>query len=164
MTKSGTWLTANLALILGQLLLVVAMVVLGAAFRARESRIGVAGAGLLGVSSALHVGVLGFGLARLPIAGSGSPAAVPILEALYSGAAFALLIVPTLVTALVGVVLVAVAVWRTRLAPRWVPFVLVAAVAADFVEPTGIGLFALWTLAFGMLARGVLGSPGRDES
>lgn len=151
--NAGIWLGANAALVAGQILLVVAMAVLGGLLHARASRLGAVGAALLAFSSVLHVGVLGFGLARLPIAGSTSPAAVPIAESLYSGIAFAVLIVPTLVTALVGVALLAAAVWRTRIAPRWVPVVLVAGVASDFVEPiSGIGLFALWTVGFGTIA------------
>jgi hypothetical protein len=114
------WLAANLVFIVSFLLLVPAMLVLAWLLRVSGSRAGTVGAVLMGVSAVLHVGVIGYVTAQLPMAETGATAAA---EQMF-GTVFALLIVPTLASAYIGITLVAIGVWRTRLAPRWVPVAL----------------------------------------
>lgn len=143
------WLTANLVFITSQVLLVPAMLLLAWLLRSAGSRTGAAGAILMSLGAVLHVGVLGFVTAQLPIAQADATFAV---EEMF-GAAFAALLIPTLLTTYVGVILVAIGVWRTRIAPRWAPITLVVGPIMEFVEPIGThGLFGMWALGFGAIA------------
>ena len=118
----------------------------------RGSRAGAVGGALLACSGVLHVGVLAYALAQLPLAEAGATSAA---DEMFGSGAFVALVVPTLATIYLGMVLTAVGVWRTGAAPRWVPVALVVAPALEFVAyPAGIyATFALWTLAFAVLAR-----------
>jgi hypothetical protein len=147
----GRWLAANVVLITSQLLFVPAMLVLAWLLRMSGSRAGTVGAVLMAVSAVLHVGVLGFVTAQLPMAESAATAAA---ERMF-GTPFTVLIVPTLASVYIGTVLVAVGVWRTRLAPRWVPVVLLLGTISDLVVDNRIGaygVFVLWALGFGAIA------------
>jgi hypothetical protein len=144
----GRWLVANLVLIASQLLLVPAMLLLARLLQSSRSRAGTLGAVLMVASAVLHVGVLGYVTAQLPMAEAAATAAVDRMF----GTAFTALIVPTLATAYLGIILVSIGIWRTRLAPRWVPVALLVGTIMDLIEPIGAyGMFTLWALGFGAI-------------
>lgn len=156
--EPGRWLTAGVLLLAGQLLFVAAGVAVAGLLGAAPSRAGSAGGVLLAASGALHVGVLGYTLAELPLSRVGATAGA---AAMFESPAFLVLLLPTLVTVYAGTVLCAVALWRTRLTPRWVPVALVIAPVLEFVhDPLGtMAMFLVWTVAFGAVALGVRGTP-----
>jgi hypothetical protein len=148
----GRWLAATVLSVVGQLLFVPAGVGLAGLFRSASSRVGVGAGVLMATTGALHIGVLGYTLAELPMSEVGAAA---VAEEMFESPAFLVLLLPVLLTVYIGIALTAVAVWRTGLAPRWVPIALVVAPALEFVhDPFGsVATFALWTVAFGAIAR-----------
>jgi hypothetical protein len=156
--NQGRWLAAAVLSVAGQLLFVPAGIALARLLRSAGSRAGAIGGALLVTTGALHVGVLGYTMAQIPLAEAGAVAAA---EAMFESPAFLVLLLPTLLTVYVGIVLVAVALWRTRLTPRWVPVALVVAPALEFVhDPWGtVATFTVWTAAFAAVALERRASP-----
>jgi hypothetical protein len=156
---SGRWLVANLMLIASFLLFLPAMLTLATHLRPRAPRLGPIGAWVTAIGFLLHIAIIGFVLAQLPLARSEAEGAVAVAEQLFSSPAFVAPLVPMLLATCVGLVLVAVAIWRTKLASRWAAVALLMALVADFagpehiggVEISGIGIFAFLALGLGTI-------------
>ncbi|MEV4835877.1 hypothetical protein AB0K05_15205 [Nonomuraea sp. NPDC049486] len=154
--RPALWMGANVLLVVSFLCFAGALLGLTGLFRARGSRLGVTGAVLAALGWALHIGPVAYVMAQYPLAHHTDRAgAAEIAGAMFAAPPFAVLIVPVLLTTVVGTLTLAVAFWRTRLAPRWAAATLVVALAADFAAPdavSGIMMFALMGVALAPLA------------
>jgi hypothetical protein len=107
-------------------------------------------------------------MAQYPLAHQPDRAqATEIAEAMFTAPTFVVLIVPVLLATVVGTVALAVALWRTQLAPRWAAVTLVVALAADFVAPdavSGIAMFALMGVALAPLSARLLALETRADA
>ncbi|KAE8763125.1 hypothetical protein [Georgenia thermotolerans] len=158
--QPARWLGANVLLVVSFLCFAGALLGLTGLFRARGSRLGVLAAVVAALGWALHVGPVAYVLAQYPLAHQPDRAgATEIAAAMFAAPSFVVLIVPVLLATVAGTLALAVALWRTRLAPRWAAATLVAALAADFAAPdavSGVVMFALTCVALAPLAARLL--------
>ncbi|MFF3668174.1 hypothetical protein [Microtetraspora malaysiensis] len=158
--QSARWIGANVLLVISFLCFAGALLGLTGPFRAQGSRLGVAATVLTALGWALHIGPVAYVMAQYPLAHHPDRAgAAEIAAAMFAAPPFAVLIVPVLLATVVGTLILVVALWRTRLAPRWAAVTLVAALAADFVGPdavSGIMMFALMGVALVPLSARLL--------
>ena len=159
--QPARWVGANVLLVISFLCFAGALLGLTGLFRAQGARLGVAATVLAALGWALHIGPIAYVMAQYPLALHPDRAgAAELAEAMFSAPSFAVLIVPVLLATVAGTLALAVALWRTRLAPRWAAGALVAALAADFVAPdavSGIVMFALMGVALAPLSARLLG-------
>lgn len=149
--QPARWMGANVLLVISFLCFAGALLGLTGLFRAQGSRLGVTATVLAALGWALHIGPIAYVMAQYPLAHHPDRAgAAELAEAMFAGPSFAVLIVPVLLATVAGTVALAVALWRTRLAPRWAAVTLVVALVADFVAPDGVSgivMFALMGVA-----------------
>lgn len=160
---SGRFLIANFLFLAAFALMVPAVLGIMHLLRNRAVVLGHIGGGLFLLGSFLHAAVIGFALVQLPIAASGGDTGqiVALNEETYASTAFLLLLALMLIPSVLGSLILAVAVWRARVAPVWVAVVIVVGVATDFVVPDGLNLqpdlyFAFTLLGFGWIGLKVL--------
>jgi hypothetical protein len=118
-------------------------------------------AGAVGILGALgHMAYVCYALfvAELADAGS-SPQMVAVLDDLDHG--LAVVVVPLIMSFAIGVLLMGIALYRARVAPRWVMLATIAAVVIELGAPTGTLAVALvkqafLTVAFCSVGVGVL--------
>lgn len=142
--QGGRFLWGNVLLIGSFLLILPGLALLGRALRARGSRWGGAMALASCAGWALHIGIIGFVLAQLPLAAAATPDAAALADALFDSPAFMVLLLPMLAATMLGMPLLFVAAWRAGLAPLASVLLLVAALAVDLAElpaPYGGAIF-----------------------
>ncbi|WP_433370602.1 hypothetical protein [Streptosporangium sp. CA-115845] len=158
--QPARWVGANVLLVISFLCFAGALLGLTGLFRAQGSRLGVAATVLAALGWALHIGPVAYVMAQYPLAHHPDRAgAAEIAAAMFTAPPFAVLIVPVLLATVAGTLAFVVALWRTRLAPRWAAVTLVAALAADFAAPdavSGIMMFALMGVALAPLSARLL--------
>jgi hypothetical protein len=158
--QPARWTGANALLLISFLCFAGALLGLTGSFRARGSRLGVHAAVVAALGWALHVGPVAYVMAQYPLAHHPERAeAAELAEAMFTAPTFVVLIVPVLLATVAGTLALAVALWRTRLAPRWAAVTLVAALVADFAAPdavSGIMMFALTGVAMVPLSARLL--------
>lgn len=158
--QPGRWIGANVLLVISFLCFAGGLLGLAGLFRTERSRLGVVAAGLAALGWALHVGPIAYVMAQYPLASHPDrAAAVEIAEAMFTAPSFVVLILPVLLATVAGTIALAVAFWRTGLAPRWAALTLIAALMADFVAPdavSGIVMFALMAVALAPLSARLL--------
>ncbi len=154
--EPARWLGANVLLVISFLCFAGGLFALTGLFRDQGSRLGVAGAVLAALGWALHIGPVAYVMAQYALAHHQDRAgAAEIAAAMFEAPPFVVLIVPVLLTTVAGTLVLAVALWRTRLAPWWAAVTLVVALAADFTAPdavSGIMMFALMGVALAPLS------------
>lgn len=166
------WLIANLLLLASFLLVIPALLTLAQRLRVRAPRLGPIAGWMATVGFALHLGLVGFVMAQLPLARSGAQGAVAVAEQMFSSPAFIALLVPMLLTTTVGLVLLSVAVWRTALAPRWAALAPTAAIIWDFAAPeeiagvqiSGVGFFVFLAIGLGAIGSCLRTSQGSEQT
>jgi hypothetical protein len=153
--QPAAWMGANALLLISFLCFAGGLFGLTGLFRAQGSRLGVVATVLAAIGWALHIGPVAYVMAQYPLAHQADQAgAAEIAEAMFTAPSFVVLILPVLLATVVGTIALAVALWRTRLAPRWAAVTLVVALAADFAAPdavSGIIMFALMGVALAPL-------------
>jgi hypothetical protein len=157
--QPNRWLIANLLLLASFLLIIPALLTLTEHLRIRAPRLGPIAGWVSVVGFALHLGLVGFVMAQLPLARSGAQGAEAVAEQMFSSPAFIALLVPMLLTTTVGLVLLTVAVWRTAIAPRWAALTLTAGIVWDFAAPeeitgvqiSGVGIFVFLAIGLGAI-------------
>jgi len=154
--QPGRWLGANVLLVISFLCFAGALIGLTSMFRAQGSRLGTAATAVTALGWALHIGPVAYVMAQYALAlHSDHVVAAEIAEAMFAAPSFVVLIVPVLVATVVGTLALAVALWRTRLAPRWAVVTLVVALVVDFAGPDGVSgimMFALMSAALAPLS------------
>jgi hypothetical protein len=160
---SGRFLVANFLFLVAFALMVSAVLGIMHLLRNRVVALGHIGGGLFLLGSFLHAAVIGYALVQLPIAASGGDTGqiVALTEGTYASTAFLLLLAMMLIPSVLGSLILAIAVWRARVAPLWVAVVIVVGVATDFVVPDNLNLqpdlyFAFTLIGFGWIGLKVL--------
>jgi hypothetical protein len=158
--QPARWLTGLYLDLLAWPMMVVAMLGLLHLLRERAAILGHIGGGLLLIGSFFHGAVLGFQFVEAPLVVSGLNHAqiVAFSEQMYAHTAFSLLLLPFL-SFYVGLLILAIALWRARIVPLWVAGVIVAAILVEFFGPPAFHtlLFqGLLLIALGWIGLAVL--------
>ncbi len=129
--------------ILGTILAIFGVIALGAYLAyGRVGRLALLAMVLSVAGNCLILTIFGFSTIILPVIGrlylAGQPGAMEVNEAIFSSAAFNLLVVPGLLFYSVGGILMGVAIWRSGTLPRWAG-ALYARVAQKIASAQKIG-------------------------
>jgi hypothetical protein len=150
--ESSRFLIGNLLLLASFAVFVPAVFALRAPLLARGSRWGAVAAGAAGVGWTLHLAIVGMVMTQLPMAFAADRAgAAGLSDGLFESDGFTAVLLPMLLLTELGMILVAIALWRARLAPVWASALVVAALVAEFIVPApfdGVALYALLTIGF----------------
>jgi len=156
----GGWLASDLLLLVSTILFVPAVFGVLHLVRSRTPALGHVAAGF-GVLGALgHMGFVTYGVVVYEAAGSGVRGEmVALLDRLDEGASVILL--PLILSFAVSVLLMGIALYRARVAPRWVMLAVIAAFVVEIAAPGGSVAVAavkqgLATVAFGYVGVQVL--------
>lgn len=159
--NNAGWLVANYFTLLMGALMTVAIGILVAIVRERAAALGYLGGALALIGIYFHGSVVGYSLVQAPLVGSELPQDGVLTfaeEGMYTHMAFTTMLIPFLGFFL-GMILLALALWRARTAPLWVAGVMAAAPLTEFVGYRGASpelMYVLFTIAFGYLAVRVL--------
>lgn len=151
------WLLANHLMVLMGALMALAIGVLMALARRRAAVLGYLGGALAVLGISFHGAVVGYSLVQAPLLTGELPrASVQAFTegAMYEHPAFTAILIPFLGFFL-GMILLAVALWRARVAPAWVAAMIAAAPLTEFVGLTALSpelMFVLLTVAFAHIA------------
>jgi hypothetical protein len=148
----GRWALGTYLGVVWSYLMIPAVLGLLHLFRARAVVLGHVGGALALTGAAFHGTMLGFQLAETPIVLSGidRARAVALTSALTEQPAFTALLVP-LTGLFLGLLLLALALWRARAAPAWIAALLVAAVAVEIAGPPAFKARLFFTLLLAAL-------------
>lgn len=132
----GAWLTSNLLLLVSTILFVPAVFGVLHLVRSRTPVLGHVAAGF-GVLGALgHMGFVTYAVVVYEAAEAGARGEmVALLDRLDEGASVILL--PLIVSFGISVLLMGIALYRARVAPRWVMLALIAAFVLEIAAPGG---------------------------
>ncbi len=128
--------------------------------RHRSVVLGHMGGGLALLGAFFHGAIIGFALVEVPLVASGGSRdqMIEFANQMYESAAFMIILFPFL-SFFVGWILLAIALWRARVAPLWVAAVIVAATLSEFVGPEASSpelMFALFLISLGYVGLKVL--------
>ena len=157
------WLISNLLVLLTFALFTPAVYGMLRLLQGRARIAGVIGAGLIVLGAYFHGAVIGYATVELPLVefGDDRAQALAFAERMYEHQAFTAILMPFLAFYL-GLVVMAIALWRGRAAPLWVAALIVAAIAAEFFGPEAASPELMWVLflvSFGWLGLKVLRTP-----
>ncbi|WP_166878469.1 hypothetical protein [Salinibacterium sp. ZJ450] len=157
------FLSANMLLIASFTVFVPAMLSLSAQLASRASRWGAWAAFAAAAGWTLHNAIVGTVLTQLSMVSAADRAVAGALaDGLFDGAAFTAVLVPMLILTELGTVVLAIALWRARIAPLWASIVVILGLVAEFVVPApfeGVGLYALLAIGFGAIGLRLLRMP-----
>ena len=128
--------------------------------RHRGVVLGHAGGGLVLLGAFFHGAIIGFALVEVPLVESGDARdrMVEFANGMYESTAFTMILFPFL-SFFVGWMLLAIALWRARVAPLWVAATLGVAALSEFFGPEAVRpelMFALFLIGLGYLGLRVL--------
>lgn len=160
------WITSTLLGILFSYLFIAAItgVLHLIAQRNESSRIGLVlgylGAVLACTGSAFHGSVLGFQLVEAPLvsSGMGDGQLLQIISTLGDHPAFSVIVLPVF-GLYIGLLLLAIAIWQTRVAKLWLPLLIVLGMLIELFSPLETKarmMFILFLIAFGWMGIKVL--------
>ncbi len=154
------WLIGTFLTLLSFLLLTPAVLGLVHLLSKHSVTLGHIGGGLVLLGAFFHAAIIGFALVEVPLVESGIERTqmVAFANQMYEGAAFLMILFPFLAFYL-GSIILAVAVWRARVAPLWVAAVIVAATPSEFFGPEALSpelMLALLLVGFGWIGLKVL--------
>lgn len=160
---SGRWLIGEFLTLLSFLLMMVAVLGIIRLLRERAVALGHIGAALALLGLFFHGAIIGYALVEVPLVESGFERAqmVTFTERMYESPAFIMILAP-FIAFFLGLILLAVALWRAKVAPLWVSVLIVAALLSEFVGTDAVSpelLFALLLVSFGWLGLKVLRMP-----
>jgi hypothetical protein len=161
--NTDRWLLGLYLDLLTWLLLIPAVIGLMHLLRRRAVILGHIGGSLMLVGLFFHAAVLGFQFVEAPLVVSKLDHAqmVALTEQIYEHKAFVMLLMPFL-GFYAGLILLAVALWWARVAPSWVAFTIIAAIAGEFFGPPQVHthlMLGLLLVAFGWIGLKVLRMP-----
>lgn len=145
---SGAYLAANLLTVLMIVLFVPALLGMVHLLRNRKATLGHVGGGLALLGIVGWSGTTAVGLVELEMAKAPDRAAmVGLAERFQSSVGTGLFLAMFLLGIFVGLIVLAVGLWRAGIAPGWVPLAVTAAVVLDMVASTEqIAVAAVWIL------------------
>jgi hypothetical protein len=135
-SQSTLWQAAGVIELVGAMLLVPAVIAAAELIRSRYPGLALAIVILVSTSAMVIVGAIFFGLVFASAAGLDEAAIAEFIAAGESLGSMALL-TPLFFGGLIGYLLLAFGLWRTRATPRWVPALFVVALGATFFTPIG---------------------------
>lgn len=165
--NNARWLIANYFTLLMGALMTGAIGVLVALVRERAAVFGYLGGALAILGIYFHGSVVGYSLVQAPLVASTLPEDGVLKfadRAMYDHAAFTTILIPFL-GFFIGMVLLAVALWRARTVPVWVAAIMTAAPLTEFVGFTVVSpelMYMLFTIAFAYIAKKML-QGGREH-
>ena len=151
------WLIANYLTLLMGALMTMAIGILMTLARVRAAVLGYFGGMLAIFGIYFHGAVVGYSLVQAPLVASELPKHGVLGftdQAMYQDSAFTAILIPFLGFFL-GMILLAVALWRARVAPAWVAAIIAAAPLTEFLGIRVASpdlMFALLTIGFGSIA------------
>jgi hypothetical protein len=154
------WLISTFLTLLSFFLLIPAVLGIVHLLRERAVVLGHIGAGLVLLGLYFHAAVIGYSLVEVPLTASGIERArtIAFTEQMYNNAAFTMVLLPFL-SFYLGSIILAVALWRARVAPLWIAFVIVLALLTEFFGPEALSpalMFLLLLVGFGWVGLKVL--------
>ena len=154
------WITSTVFGILMSYTFIPAVLALVHLAQQRSAAIAYLGGSLACVGAAFHGSLLGFQLTEAPLVASGlsNDQLVTIAERLYGHTAFTVILMPV-IGFYVGLVLLALAMWRSRVVKFWVPLLIIAGIAIEFLGPPAYKariMFVFFLVAFGWIGVKVL--------
>ena len=164
--NNARWLIANDFTLLMGALMTVAIGILIALVRERTPVFGYLGGALALFGIYFHGPVVGYSLVQAPLVGSNLPEDGVLMladQAMYDHAAFTTILIPFL-GFFIGMILLAIALWRARRVPAGVAAIMAAAPLTEFVGFRVVSpelMYMLFTIAFGYIA--VQNSSGGEE-
>ncbi len=134
--------------------------------RHRSVVLGHMGGGLVLLGAFFHGAIIGFALVEVPLVESGGARdrMVEFANGMYESTAFTMILFPFL-SFFVGWILLAIALWRARVAPIWVSVTLGVAPLSEFFGPEAVSpelMFALFLIGLGYLGLRVLRLSAKD--
>lgn len=160
------WLAGMGCDLLFSLLLIPAALGLMQLLRRHGSRVGPVAAAMLATAAFVHGAMLGYQLPEASIVAhvADRAQAVSLADAMYGDAAFTALVIPFTAFMFPGLLLLALSLWRSRVAPLWVALAIAAAVVVELAGPPdwkARSMFALLLLGLGWVGtRLVRHDPG----
>lgn len=157
---TGRWLVGEALNLISFFLFMLAVLGIVHLLRHRGVVLGHVGGGLALLGAFFHGAIIGYALVEVPLVESGGARArmVEFANGMYESAAFMMILFPFL-SFFVGWILLAIALWRARVAPLWVTATLVVAPLSEFVGPEAVSpefMFALFLIGLGYLGLSVL--------
>lgn len=153
---TGRWLIGDFLTLLSFFLLIPAVFGVVHLLRARSVALGHIGGGLVLLGSYFHGAIIGFALVEVPLveSGGGRDEMIEFANRMYESTAFSMILLPFL-SFFLGWVLLAIALWRARVAPLWAAATLGVAPLSELFGPEAISPELMWTLF--LIALGYLG-------
>jgi hypothetical protein len=134
--------------------------------RHRSVVLGHMGGGLVLLGAFFHGAIIGYALVEVPLVESGGARdrMVEFANRMYESTAFTMILFPFL-SFFVGWILLAIALWRVRVAPLWVAATLGVAPLSEFFGPEALSpelMFALFLIGLGYLGLKILRHSAKD--
>jgi hypothetical protein len=163
---TGRWLVGEALNLISFFLFMLAVLGIVHLLRHRSVILGHLGGGLVLLGTFFHGAIIGFALVEVPLVASGGSRdhMIEFANQMYESAAFMIILFPFL-SFFVGWILLAIALWRARVAPLWVAAVIVAATLSEFVGPEASSpelMFTLFLVGFSWLGLKILRLSDRD--
>ena len=160
---SGRWLIGEFLTLLSFLLMMIAVLGIMRLLRERSVALGHIGAALALLGLFFHGAIIGYALVEVPLVASGFERAqmVTFAERMYESPAFIMILAP-FIAFFLGLLILAIGLWRAKVAPLWVSMLIVAGLLSEFVGTDALSpelLFVLLLVGFGWLGWKVLRMP-----
>lgn len=161
--QTELWLASTFLTLLSFVLLIPAVFGLLYLLRHRSVALGHIGASLAVLGLFFHGAIMGYALVEVPLVESGLERAqmIAFAERMYESPAFVMILAP-FIGFYLGMFLLAVALWRAKVAPLWVSVLMVAALLSEFVGTDAVSpdlMFALLLVSLGWLGLRMLRTP-----
>ncbi len=158
--QTGRWLVGNFLVLISFLLLVPAVFGLLHLLRHRSVALGHIGTTLVLLGLFFHGTIMGFALVEVPLVESGLERAqmIAFAERMYEGPAFLMILIP-FIGFYLGMLILAVALWRAKVAPIWVSALIVAGLLSEFVGTDVVSpelMYVLLLVSLGWIGLKVL--------
>ena len=143
----GRWLIGEFLNLITFFLFMLAVLGILHLLRHHSVLLGHVGGGLVLLGAFFHGTIIGFALVEVPLVESGGTRdrMVEFANGMYESAAFTMILLPFL-SFFVGWLLLAIALWRARVAPLWVAGTLGVAPLSEFIGPETISPELMLTL------------------
>lgn len=164
----GRWLVGGFLNLITFFLFMLAALGIMHLLRDRSVVPGNVGGGLVLLGAFFHGAIIGYALVEVPLVESGGARGrmVEFAGGMYESAAFMMILLPFL-SFFVGWVLLAIALWRARVAPLWVAATLGVAPLSEFFGPEAVSpelMFALFLVSLGYLGLRALSDERRARA
>jgi len=163
---TGRWLLGEFLNLISFFLFMLAALAIVQLLRHRAVVLGHVGGGLVMLGAFFHGSIIGFALVEVPLVESGGARdrMVEFANQMYEHTAFMMILFPFL-SFFLGWLLLAVALWRARVAPLWISATLGMAPLSEFFGPEAVSpelMFALFLVALGYVGLKVLRLPDKE--